>query len=51
VQYLKKKPTEAPEKPDAEGKPEGEGKPPEGKTTESKPATNDPNAPPSPPKK
>jgi chemotaxis protein MotB len=41
VQYLKKKPTEAPEKPGTEGKPEGEGKP----------ATNDPNAPPSPPKK
>jgi len=41
VQYLKKKPTEAPENPGTEGKPEGEGKP----------ATNDPNAPPSPPKK
>jgi chemotaxis protein MotB len=48
VQYLKKKPSEAPEKPGAEGKPDSEDKAPDGKVperrvTQSKPATNDPN--------
>ena len=51
VQYLKKKPDEKTDKPGAEGKPEGEAKTPEGKATESKPATRDPDPAPSPPKK
>ena len=47
MQYLKKKADEKTEKPGAEGKLEGEGKAPEGKATESKPATKDPNPAPS----